>query len=148
MVLADTVAKYVCELGGWKISNLELQKLLYIINLLHVGLKGDRLIVEDFEAWDYGPVVRSIYDKCKMFGGGNIWKATFDNVCEGELTDEDKDFIEHYFEQLKDKTPAELIGITHRSKGGWARSYIPRANMVIQQQYILDEFNEYYRNDQ
>ena len=148
MVLADAVAQYVCKLGEWKISNLELQKLLYIINLLHVGLKGDRLIVEDFEAWDYGPVVRSIYDKCKKFGGDNIWKATFDDVCEGELTDEDKEFIEHYFKQLKDKTPAELIGITHRSNGGWAKNYVPRANIVIPQQDILEEFNKYYRNDQ
>ena len=47
-VSALSAAKTFCELRDWKISNLELQKLLYIAQMLHLGRYGTPLISERF----------------------------------------------------------------------------------------------------
>jgi len=36
-VSASAAAKRMCERSGWTLSNLELQKLLYIAHMFHLG---------------------------------------------------------------------------------------------------------------
>ena len=54
--------------SGWSLSNLQLQKILFMADMNFVGQGKGRLIDEDFEAWDYGPVLPSLYRECKPFG--------------------------------------------------------------------------------
>ena len=67
------VAKIICERSNYTLSNLILHKILYLINLEYVGLNNKSLIDDEcFEAWDYGPVISSLYHKFKIFGSSNI----------------------------------------------------------------------------
>lgn len=54
------------------ISPLKLQKLLYYACGYYVAAYDKPLIDRTFEAWDYGPVVPSIYREFKQFGNGPI----------------------------------------------------------------------------
>ena len=55
-------AKFVCETGGWNITNLSLQKILYFCHLAFLGEnEGKPLFDKNFEAWELGPVLRSVY---------------------------------------------------------------------------------------
>lgn len=53
--VAAEFAKFA-KLSGWARSNLELQKLYYLSQLLHLGEKKAPLFYERLEAWGYGPV--------------------------------------------------------------------------------------------
>jgi uncharacterized phage-associated protein len=57
---------------GDNISNLKLQKLLYYAQGLHLAMRGTPLFDDPILAWQYGPVVRSIYDAFRQHGAGAI----------------------------------------------------------------------------
>jgi len=59
------------------ISNLKLQKLLYYAQGIHLALYGKPLFNDPIEAWQYGPVVDSVYQTYKTNGSDAIKK--FDN---------------------------------------------------------------------
>lgn len=67
-VAAKTLG-YGCD---WSISNLEMQKILYIAHMYYMGKFGARLISTPFEAWDYGPVHPELYHKLKRFGARKV----------------------------------------------------------------------------
>ena len=50
------------------IDHMKLQKMIYFANGWALGVTGEPLIDERFEAWQYGPVVPSIYHQFKAFG--------------------------------------------------------------------------------
>ncbi|MDR1104784.1 MAG: DUF4065 domain-containing protein [Treponema sp.] len=67
MAAAGEVAKYIIK--SLPVDNLKLQKLLYYSQAVHLTL-NDRapLFPEPIEAWDYGPVVPSVYHEYKSYG--------------------------------------------------------------------------------
>lgn len=63
----------VCD----SVSNLKLQKLLYYAQGFHVAIRdGDPLFREMIVAWDYGPVVESIYHCYKRYGCQGIDRSS------------------------------------------------------------------------
>ena len=59
------------------------------------------LFDDEIEAWDYGPVVRSIYDVFKVFGFDFLESKQNDDVSEGELSLNQIKSIDIYSELLK-----------------------------------------------
>jgi uncharacterized phage-associated protein len=57
---------------GELISNLKLQKMLYYMQGFHLACFNTPLFDEDIEAWQYGPVVPSVYDNFKSMGNKGI----------------------------------------------------------------------------
>jgi uncharacterized phage-associated protein len=58
--------------NGSAITPMQLQKLVYISHGWHLGLFGEPMIDEPFEAWDYGPVCTSLYHHFKSYGSTPI----------------------------------------------------------------------------
>ena len=57
---------------GDMMTNLRLQKLLYFAQGWHLARYGKPLFDDDIEAWQYGPVVPSVYNAYKQYGRGGI----------------------------------------------------------------------------
>lgn len=134
-------ARVVCESRDWKASNLEIQKLLYLAHMLYLGQSQKPLIVGGFEAWDYGPVIPSLYHTLKMFGSSPV-RDVFGREARGPA--EEEEFIKRVSQFLKDQSPGQLIELTHRPKGAWAQSY--RAGVrgtPIPAQAIISEYRSH-----
>lgn len=55
------------------VSNLKLQKVMYFLNVIHLLEYKDPLITDDnFEKWDYGPTISSVYSEYESKGGNEI----------------------------------------------------------------------------
>src|SRR5689334_21455587 len=109
----DSVAKFICDSGDWKVTNLQLQKLLYMAQMLYMGRHdGARLANANFEAWDYGPVEPDLYHKVKMFGSGSI-EDVFFNARYYNKGDERRTTLQEVCDNLLSKRPGELVDITH-----------------------------------
>lgn len=54
------------------ISNLKLQKVLYFIQAEFLVDINKPCFFEEIEAWDFGPVVPTVYRKYKIYGSANI----------------------------------------------------------------------------
>jgi len=133
-------AKQLCQLSGWSLSNLKIQKLLYIAELVFVGEHGgsDQLLSSNFEAWDYGPVVPASYHMLKIFGSrpvGNIFRNVPEISCA-----ERKELLRRVYQQCGHMSAGQLVSITHWERGAWASKYAPGANAEITRQDILEEY--------
>ncbi len=60
------------EEKGIKLDPMKLQKLLYLTHGYYLGANGSPWVKEHFEAWDYGPVLPSIYHEFKEYGSSRI----------------------------------------------------------------------------
>lgn len=132
-------ARRICELGDWGVSNLKLQKILYMAQMVHLGRTQKRLIDADFEAWDYGPVLPEIYRRAKIFGGDPI-VGIFSHAESTRGTEEDGVLVEAA-ENLMHRSPGDLVSETHWPEGAWARNYRPNVwGIVIPDKDIIDEY--------
>lgn len=121
-ISSATAARYTCKMSGWSLTNLKLQKILYIAHMVFAGKNGGALLIDEpFEAWDFGPVLPSLYHRVKIFGNSPI-KDVFP----------DADYIEgkpeglhltQACEHLAQKSAGDLIAITHWKYGAWAKHY-------------------------
>lgn len=64
------LAKYIisfCFKEGNPISNLQLQKILYYIQGYSFALRDKEAFIEEILAWQYGPVVKEVYDFFSLY---------------------------------------------------------------------------------
>ena len=134
-------AKRMCERSGWSISNLALQKILYLAHMYHLGEHNAPLISGHFEAWDYGPVQPIIYHKLKIFGASpvrNIFRSVRD-IEDGS----EREMLDAAVEQLANAALGKLVTLTHWEKGAWAKNYIPGVRSIeIPDEDIKQEYDD------
>jgi uncharacterized phage-associated protein len=139
-VTVSTAADYLSKLSGRRLTNLELQKILYMADMNLVGQRNVRLVDEDFEAWDYGPVLPSLYHRCKAFGSkpvpGIFWDA--EKIVDSSIEEK---MLKLAWEKLRDSTPGQLVDTTHSEKGAWVRRYRAGArNVKITTRDMIEEY--------
>jgi len=116
-------ANTICELKNWQVSNLPLQKLLYLSHLIHLGTQGVPLASNQFEAWDLGPVEPQLYRKLKAYGSRNVPDIFgVDAYPDGSP---ERQSIEMVLNDVGNATPGKLVAITHWPQGAWALHYRP-----------------------
>ena len=125
---------------GWSVSNLKMQKVLYVAHMAYLGKNKKRLIKTPFEAWDYGPVNPALYHKLKRFGARHVRDIFFR---ESPLKEGDDGFgVLRDMTELCELSPSSLIAITHREGSAWDRIYRPgELDVVIPDEFIIDEYN-------
>ena len=144
MITVKQAAKEFCELSNWTLTNLKLQKMLYIAHRVHLGRYEQPLINEEFEAWDYGPVLPSLYHDAKMFGNKPI-KNIFFNV-ENANEGQELSLLKETYENLKTKSAASLVEQTHDTISAWSEFYTPgRRGIIIPDCSIQNEYHERQR---
>lgn len=125
---------------GYGISNLKLQKILYFIQAYFLITKDEPCFSDLIEAWDFGPVVPTVYQEFKQFGGGNI-PYTDNYFEENNLIHEDnKEDIKRVVDRFKDFTSTDLVTLT-QSQTPWKRAYTPFADNIITNESIKEYFN-------
>ena len=111
--------------AGELVSNMKLQKLLYYQQGFHLAYFETPLFNENIEAWMYGPVVPSVYDKFKSKGSNGL---TYD----GDvilLNPKEEDL---FFEVLRiygEFSAIGLMNITHKEKP-WKETPIGVGNVI------------------
>lgn len=142
----DTVSQYICEKSGWRVTNLQLQKILYLSQMVYMGTHGGRRLVDAaFEAWDYGPVSPSLYHRVKAFGSDPI-SDVFPNARVFADDDDRKATLESICDDLLMRRPGELVQLSHWEGGAWAKHYIPgRRGIPIPDDDIFREYNDRIR---
>lgn len=125
------VANFILDLAEERradISNLALQKLLYFAHGWFFAIYDAPLIKNKFEAWQYGPVQRVIYDQFKSFGSNAIRgrRAKRIDPLTGDLIlldysikDDHSAVIRAIFEKYERYTAGQLVEESHTEDGPW-----------------------------
>jgi uncharacterized phage-associated protein len=136
------------------ITNLALQKLLYFVHGWFYSLYDQPLIKNKFEAWQYGPVQRVIYDQFKSCRDSPIrsLRATYIDPLSGEptyrepcITAEHACVIRGVLEKYERYTVGQLVEESHAEDGPWEYVWKQAEDaiypgMKIPDALILDHF--------
>lgn len=109
---------------GIQLSNLQLQKLVYIAHGYLLGWKHTPLIQEPVEAWAYGPVIASIYHEFKQYGDGKIIINPGAQI--GTELDRDADatsVIEGVLNLYGQLDAIHLVNLTHQPNTPWDEAW-------------------------
>ncbi|WP_428988964.1 Panacea domain-containing protein [Methylocapsa aurea] len=135
------------------ISNMKMNKLLYFIQGWGYVILDRKIIRNHFVAWEYGPVIRSIYESFKEFEAQPISApAKFLNYETGKLEDVAFDELDHECVELVmkilpfyvEKSASELVAMTHVPGGPWESIYKLTAGRQPIFQHIPDDLISTY----
>jgi len=140
----------LADRAGRSITQIEIQKLVYFAHGWHLALKEEPLIGELIEPWQYGPVVRTLYDAFRRFGSDPItekamsWRiANGKFICEtpgiqSDDAEEDtyaRELVRDVWQKYGTLAPFKLVEITHLPNSPWQQAfeqrkpYIPNENI-------------------
>ena len=145
-ITAQDVSKFLLSLKS--MTNLKLQKMIYLVYAEYLDKTGKKLFKDDIIAFKYGPVVPSVYEYYKDNGRNNIQVDKDEEIFAQEITlpmvlarflqslDEKNviDSIQSTFEKYGQLTASELVAITHRKGTPWDHTNI---NDIITDENIL-----------
>ena len=126
------IAKTDTEHGD-TISNLKLQKMLYYMQGFHLAFFGTPLFEEEIKAWQYGPVVPSVYEEYKRYESKAI------DLPEGpviELTEEEEAVFDNVYDEYNQFSAVALMKMTHE-ESPWRSTEI---SQVIDKEKIKQFF--------
>jgi uncharacterized phage-associated protein len=116
---ADNVAKYFIYLASQGfvgdnkeregITNLKLQKILYFAQAYFLAKLGKPLFSDPIEAWEYGPVVSSVYHSYKIKGSNPI----ISEIDQSSISVEDKEIIKKIWDTFGGYSASKLVDIAH-----------------------------------
>ena len=110
---------------GIPLSPMKLQKLIYFLYRDYLQETGEKLFYEPFEAWQYGPVVASVYDEFKGFGARTITRFARDSLGDVYTATEDGEFgkcLERVWEEYKNFSGWNLSLLTHQADTAWRKA--------------------------
>lgn len=146
---AFRVAQKICSLSDWSITNLQLQKIMYLSHLFYMGENdGARLILEPFEAWKYGPVLPNIYNRAKLFQNRPVANIFYGSkvLKEDDLVySEEAKFIKEKYIKFARNTASELVKMTHLKNGAWEKAYLRKINSPLLDEDISQEYKDFYQ---
>lgn len=112
---AERIALYIIS-SGKEITNLLLQKVLYYVKAMSRIIIGKSIIFEPCEAWKYGPVFPSVYEKYREFHKQEIEiNLSKEYVC-GLLTEEEKLVVDYVMNTFGIYNAWFLKDLTHHEE--------------------------------
>jgi uncharacterized phage-associated protein len=119
------------------LTNMKLQKLVYIANGVSLAVNDEPLIIQQVEVWPYGPVISSVYHTYKGFGNTKI---LLPQPVLG-ITDLDNNAKIVFNDAWKiggDISAIRLSNWTHNRDSPWSRARMEKL------EYIPDEYMKEY----
>ena len=152
------IARYIINYSNEKeysISNLKLQKLLYFVQAYFLAFtqSHEPCFNERIEAWDFGPVVPSVYREFKQFGSStippvksylecstdNIWSVQKKLFSDDVIDQKNREIIGEIVDKFASYSAGELVDLTHNQKP-WKSAYQPFLNREITKKSIKEYF--------
>lgn len=136
-------------------TQLKLQKLIYLCYADFYKKYKKKMFEEKFYAFKYGPVVKEIRQKYKARGrekiNDEIDLEISDNLLSPILariafSKNGKEIGMSCLETLKkygDKSPSELVSITHSKGGPWAKVYKDNIRDICIEDEIIEKYHEF-----
>lgn len=129
VIASQLVNKSIAE--GKPVTQMKLQKMVYIAHGLHLAIHGEKLINEHFSAWKFGPVIPQIYNFYRGFGSQPITTPTRLELYSGVKVESNLDVLCESAEQVIEMTwnitknvdALKLSNWTHLPDSPWYKAF-------------------------
>lgn len=126
------------------LTHLKLQKLLYFAQGISLAKNGITLFSDKIEAWEHGPVVKSVWNKFSSKGREEITISDVNNSSEIirkiESDTTTREVLNMTYDNFAIYTAWQLRNMTHIIGGPWYVTYFPNKNKEISTNIIKDYF--------
>jgi uncharacterized phage-associated protein len=132
----------LAEGQGRSLTNMQVQKLVFLAHGYMLGLFNEPLYSNDTHAWQWGPVIPRLYKAMQKYGSGFV-KGRI--PADDEIPESDENaraVIKAVWDGYGNRSGAELSAITHKSGSPWEQAWRTAKFSVIPQESIAD----YYRS--
>lgn len=126
------------------ITPMKLQKLIYCLYKEYYKKTGRALFDERFEAWKYGPVLRSVYDAFKKYGSNAIkdFSVSADGnvyVVNQESSLGFKNAFDRVWTLYSDYDGIVLSSFTHKLDSAWRKAIDRRSIYLLDTDIALED---------
>ncbi len=127
---------------GNELTPMKLVKLVYIAHGWYLGLSSKPLVNEAVLAWDYGPVIESLYRTFRKYGRNQVTSPeNFYGVTQTIENAQIEKFLEKIWQVYGKFSGLQLSALTHQPDTPWSITYHQRgknaliSNDLIEQHY-------------
>lgn len=123
--VANTVIELATKHGIRDLSPMKLQCLLFFIQSWHLKLYNQPLFDDLIERWNYGPMVRDVYNEFQTFGSSPITSFATDALgYQPFIQDHDtmsKELIKRIFDVYGKFSASQLSNMTRMQDTAWSK---------------------------
>lgn len=152
---ARAIANHILDMAkeqGREITVMQLLKLIYIANGWSWALLGKQLVRDPVEAWQYGPVYRSVYRDFNKFGSQPITEksAMLDGALpySSPLMDDERELLRGVTVHYGKLHAFRLSDMTHEPGTPWSQIKENKGTYAEIPQKLIKSHFEKLRDDQ
>jgi uncharacterized phage-associated protein len=147
MVDARSVANRFLDLAAGErraLTPMQVLKLVYIAHGWNLAINDGPLIDQPVEAWQYGPVIRDLYQSMKGFGGSTVTGplSTSYGANAANMDAREVHVVDQVYRLYGRKTGTALSRITHAPNTPWSEAYTPAVHGIV---LSTDSIAEHYK---
>lgn len=120
----------IAQARGEEITPLKLLKLVYIAHGWSFPYLREPLLAEPAQAWQYGPVVPSLYRAVSRFRAGPITELVPDTDPQ-ELSEQAKTLVQSVYDTYSGYSGIQLSNMTHMPNTPWSDAWLSRGKNAI-----------------
>lgn len=126
-------------------THLRIQKELYFAQMYCLSVYNRPLIDEEFQAWEHGSVVSTLYDFLKMFGKRHITTRDLLLIQKLPKSSQEYQLLKTVSDELKDFSDPDLVDINHRAGGAYKTTFEGERIGVIPNEAIKQDYIKFSR---
>jgi len=140
------IANEFLRLNRGPMPQMKLQKLVYIAHGWNLAINREPLVSGRIEAWDGGPVMRTLWNHLRDFGydlKSGYLAGVATSQFNSEITQSEAAIIHHVWNKYGGYTGLELSNMTHEPGTPWSNAYFGKGrNAALSQGDIQQHFIE------
>jgi uncharacterized phage-associated protein len=127
---------------GKSLTNMKLQKLVYIAQGWSLALLGRPLFYNEIKAWIWGPVIPRLYKPLRKYGAGVV--TEFVPTDDGPIDPQSAEMavIKGVWNAYKDFSAAQLSAITHKEGTPWSQTWASKHYGIIRPDLIAQHYRQ------
>lgn len=146
MYSAESVANAFLDSArrdGKFLTNMQLQKLVYIAHGYSLAKLGKPLFHNNIHAFEWGPVIPNLYKTLRQYGAGEVTNYVPTGEAPIAAESDEMEIINEVWHDYKEFSGLALSDLTHRQGSPWSETWRTNQFGVISDELIA----EYYRQD-
>jgi uncharacterized phage-associated protein len=144
-----TIANYFLDKASVEqraLTPMQLLKLVYIAHGWNLGYFSEPLINETVQAWKYGPVIKSLYDKVKRYGSGAVSEplrtGSMPWVRESSVDERTASLLNAVWRNYAQYSGIQLSRMTHQNETPWSQAWLDQGGCNQRYAEISNELIE------
>jgi len=142
---AAAVANAFLELSsqeGKRLTNMKLQKLVYIAHGWSLALLGQPLFYNDIQAWRWGPVIPKLYNPLRKYGSGVVTEPIPTDSERVDVFSREMSIIEGVWKAYGQYSAMQLSSITHDNGTPWSEVWAKKPQGQIPDALIMEHYRQ------